>query len=220
MNQRSLALVGLVLLAGVTWGVPGPVSADDLTLTVQEHLEALGYDPGATDGEMTSQTANAIVRFETDRGLPIMGEATPDLVRELKAAAKEQGKATLGQEPRVSSSAEGTSATPAASTPAAVASSPGESMENLRARQQECLRQKAESKENRAKKKRGFGRLLRAAGRLGNRFGLGGELNQLAWEIYDVDATADDIAGAAKDLGLTEEEVEKCRNPERKGDDG
>ena len=33
-------------------------------------------------------------------------------------------------------------------------------------------------------------------------------------DIYSASATADDLAAAAKDLGLTEDEVAACQNPQ------
>ena len=54
-------------------------TADDLTRNIQKELLALGYDPGATDGKMTTQTAIAISRFQAEQGLEVTGEPTPEL---------------------------------------------------------------------------------------------------------------------------------------------
>ena len=75
---------------------PGPASGstDDasaggvsggLTAMVQQQLEALGYDPGNTNGEMTKQTAIAITQFQAANGLEITGKATPQLAGILAA---------------------------------------------------------------------------------------------------------------------------------------
>ena len=61
-------------------------------------------------------------------------------------------------------------------------------------------------------KKRGFGRLLGAAGRIAGRFG-GADVSQTMGDVYTANATADDLAAAAKDLGLSESDIESCKNP-------
>jgi hypothetical protein len=61
------------------------LSSDDLTQTVQRYLEALGYDPGNTDGEPALQTTIAISQFQAESGLEVTGEVTPQLVGILAA---------------------------------------------------------------------------------------------------------------------------------------
>lgn len=53
---------------------------------VQRQLEVLGYDPGPIDGVMGSRTRQAIVQFQSDRGLPRTGDPTADTVKELRTA--------------------------------------------------------------------------------------------------------------------------------------
>lgn len=57
---------------------------------------------------------------------------------------------------------------------------------------------------------------MRAASRTASRFGGSDSaraISQTTYDVYNVNATAADLSSAAKDLGLTEDEVEQCRNP-------
>lgn len=58
---------------------------DDLTQSAQNMLEALGYDPGNTDGELGVETTIAISQFQAEKGLEVTGEVTPQLVGMLAA---------------------------------------------------------------------------------------------------------------------------------------
>jgi hypothetical protein len=53
---------------------------------IQQHLQTLGYDPGNTTGELTKQTVVAITQYEAANGMPVTGEATPQLAGILSAA--------------------------------------------------------------------------------------------------------------------------------------
>jgi peptidoglycan hydrolase-like protein with peptidoglycan-binding domain len=67
-----------------------------------------------------------------------------------------------------------------------------------------------------AQQDRGFGRLLSAVSRTGSLIGGSSTANQIArtaGDIYAVNATASDLEAAAEDLGLTEDDLEACRNP-------
>jgi peptidoglycan hydrolase-like protein with peptidoglycan-binding domain len=54
-------------------------------LKVQEALASIGYGPVKIDGVYTIETRNAIERFEKDRKIPVTGQVTPRLLRELSA---------------------------------------------------------------------------------------------------------------------------------------
>jgi TPR repeat protein len=57
-----------------------PVGSErDRVRQIQEFLDALGLDPGPADGLMGPRTAAAIREFEEQAGLPVTGEATPQL---------------------------------------------------------------------------------------------------------------------------------------------
>ncbi|MEZ5502430.1 MAG: peptidoglycan-binding protein [Halioglobus sp.] len=71
--------------SGTTAVSSAELTSDNLTQTVQNHLKALGYDPGNTDGEASTQTSIAISQFQAEKGLPVTGEVTPQLVGILSA---------------------------------------------------------------------------------------------------------------------------------------
>ena len=59
---------------------------DDLAQSAQNMLEALGYDTGNTDGELSVEMTIAISQFQAERGMEVTGEVTPQLVGVLAAA--------------------------------------------------------------------------------------------------------------------------------------
>ena len=59
---------------------------DNLTQSAQNMLQALGYDPGNTDGELGIETTIAISQFQAEQGLEATGEVTPQLLGVLAAA--------------------------------------------------------------------------------------------------------------------------------------
>lgn len=56
-------------------------------LSVQRVLADLGYGPGPVDGAFGEATAAAIKRFEADRGMPVTGELSDTVIRELTAVS-------------------------------------------------------------------------------------------------------------------------------------
>ena len=50
---------------------------------IQAGLAALGYRPGRFDGHVGAQTSEAIRQFEADRGWPVTGEISEQLIAEL-----------------------------------------------------------------------------------------------------------------------------------------
>ena len=92
------------------------------------------------------------------------------------------------------------------------AAAPAPDPEELRAAQQACLQGKMEAAQAAQKKKRGFGRLLSGVSRLAGQAG-NFDMMRTTNDIYQAGATADDISQAAKDLGLTEDDIEACQNP-------
>jgi hypothetical protein len=54
---------------------------------------------------------------------------------------------------------------------------------------------------------------MSAVGRVAGRLG-GADISQTIGDAYSANATAEDLAAAAKDLGLTESDLEECRNPQ------
>lgn len=193
MIHRGSLLMLCIFLATVS----APVAADELTRRIQMDMVALGYDPGSISGDATIETTRAIAKFQAENQLPITGEASPALADTLAAALERQ----RGGTPVASRPAATASGTPAAQDPAA-----------LKAAQQACLQEKIAAAQEAKKKKRGMGRLLNAAARIASRGG-NHDVARTVGDVYAANATADDLAAAAKDLGITEDEVAACQNP-------
>jgi peptidoglycan hydrolase-like protein with peptidoglycan-binding domain len=162
----------------------------DLVKMAQKELIALGYEPGNIQGEADTATVVAISKFQAEQNMEVTGEVTPQLIGALRAAKNP------------------------ATQPAAAA--PQQAM-TLQQRQQACLQEKAAAAQERNKKKRGMMKLISAVTRTSRQFGDGGlasDISRTANEVYNVNATADDLEQAGKDLGLTPDEMEECRNPQ------
>lgn len=175
--------------------LPAAALADELTQQVQKDLVALGYDPGTISGEVTTQTTVAIAKFQADRSMPVTGEVSPLLAGILSS---EVDKQRSGGAPQAAAAA----APAQAQDPAA-----------LQAAQQACLQEKMAAAQAAQKKKRGFGKLLSAVTRTASQSG-DYSVAETANDIYSANATAEDLAGAAKDLGLTEDDIAACQNPQ------
>ena len=203
--RRHLLLIALLLIS-----LPAALTADELTRLVERELEAQGYDPGAVDGEPSTETAIAISKFQAAHGLDVTGEVSESLLGVLRAAGR--GRYVRAQSGAPAAPAPAGSAAFHAPAPSAPIASSQESRD-LEDRQRACLEEKAEAARKASKKKRGFGRLARAAGRVARRVSPGSDLGRATRDVYSANATADDLSAAAKDLGLTEDQVEECRNP-------
>ena len=187
-------LISLSLLVALSFS--GTVLADELTQMIQQDLATLGYDAGEANGEATMKTIVAISKFQSEKNLEVTGEVTPQLVGIVKAEiTKQNGSGSV------------------ASVPVAAAAS---SSADLQAAQQACIQNKIKKAQKSQKKKRGFGSLMRAVSRtasqLGNN-GVAGDIAETSADLYDVNATAADLESAAKDLGISEDDIEACRNP-------
>ncbi|HSQ69135.1 MAG TPA: hypothetical protein VLM41_03550 [Steroidobacteraceae bacterium] len=103
----------------------------------------------------------------------------------------------------------GLSAAPAApANPATVAVAP-QSPEAAKAAQEACLKEKIQQAQAAQQKKRGMGKLLGAVGRAASLLGEA-DLARTVNDLYSANATAADLADAARDLGLTEDEIAEC----------
>jgi ankyrin repeat protein len=69
----TTAFVFLISLASLLW-TETVGSYDQMVYQVQRKLNALGYDPGQTDGIMGNKTRAAVRRFQRDRGLAVTGK--------------------------------------------------------------------------------------------------------------------------------------------------
>ena len=86
------------------------------------------------------------------------------------------------------------------------------SQDDQRAAQMRCLEERAAAAAQAQKKKRGFGRLVGAVSRTASRLG-DRTVGRVMSDVGHAQATAQDLNAAARDLGLTPEDAEACRNP-------
>lgn len=196
--MRACLLLALLILS---LGSSPAAFADELTKMAQQDLVTLGYDPGDITGEVSTKTVVAISKFQAEHDMAVTGEVSPQLIGALRAAIKQQNNPNVAAAP---------AAAPQPAPPVRDAAA-------LQAAQQACLQEKYEAAQASQKKKRGLGRLMSAISRTSSQFGGGGVASTIATVsggIYGATATADDLSAAAKDLGLTEDEVEQCRNPQ------
>jgi peptidoglycan hydrolase-like protein with peptidoglycan-binding domain len=174
---------------------PSPVAADELTKQIQRDLVVLGYDPGSISGEGTLETTTAIARFQAEQGLEITGNASPEVAGRLATEVQALRGGTRTPSPAPAQA-------PASSAPADPSA--------RQAAQQACLQEKIAQRQEAQKKKRGVGRLMsavsRTASRMGNR-----DVSRTMGDVYSASQTADDLSAAARDLGVTEDEIAACR---------
>jgi TPR repeat protein/S1-C subfamily serine protease len=71
-----------------------PSSPNTLIATVKTALAALGYDPGAKDSSLSDEAVAAIKAFQKDRGLPVTGDISPELLGALLASRFEASNAS------------------------------------------------------------------------------------------------------------------------------
>ncbi|HER34759.1 MAG: SEL1-like repeat protein [Halothiobacillaceae bacterium] len=71
---------------------------------IQRELNRLGYDGGPTDGLMGDRTRHAIAQYQADAGIAQDGRASPELLRHLRQADRDDGNTTAPpeREPRPS----------------------------------------------------------------------------------------------------------------------
>ena len=98
--------------------------------------------------------------------------------------------------------------------PAMIQAVQAEAMQKQQAEQsqQACLQQKiaeAQAAQESAQRRRGFGSLMRAVSRLGGDE-IASSVAGITGDIAEASATINDLQSAARDLGLTEEEVASC----------
>ncbi len=62
------------------------IATPDQISEAQRLLQKLGFNPGTTDGKMSTRTAEAIRQFERENDLPVTGEASVSLLRQLRTS--------------------------------------------------------------------------------------------------------------------------------------
>lgn len=154
-----------------------------LAAQVQGSLVKLGYDPGNTTGDVSTQTVVAISQFQAENGMAVTGEVSPQLAGILAAHTSGSAKA-------VSSS----------------------NASSLQAARQTCLEEKMAEAQAAQKTKDGLGSLFSGISKLAQQFG-GIDMTETTNDIYQADSTYSDFAKAAEDLGLTEDDIAECQNP-------
>lgn len=63
------------------------VGEQQTILSLQRILADLGYAPGPVNGELSTSTEDAIRRFEADRGMPLTGQVSDIVLRELSSVS-------------------------------------------------------------------------------------------------------------------------------------
>jgi peptidoglycan hydrolase-like protein with peptidoglycan-binding domain len=192
-EMRCKFLSGLSVLLLLA---PALTLADELTRMIQEDLARLGYEPGPATGEASTETIVAISKFQAEHDLEVSGEVSPQLAGIIKAAIDDAGQAAADNAPPPESAAR--------------------SAEALQSAQQACLQEKVEKAQAAQKTKRGLGSLMRAVSRTASQVGnndVAQKVGDTTSDVYNANATAADLESAAKDLGLSESDVEACRNP-------
>lgn len=102
--------------------------------------------------------------------------------------------------------------TDANASPSAPPATAARDPEALKAAQQACLKEKMAAAQAASKKQKGLGLVMNAVKRTAARLG-NFDLVRSVEDVYDAGATAQDLSAAAKELGLTEDEVAACQNP-------
>jgi peptidoglycan hydrolase-like protein with peptidoglycan-binding domain len=189
----------VTIVIGALLVAPGWLIADELTQQIQESLVELGYDPGNTDGESSIPTAIAIATYQAERDLEVTGEVSPVIAGIMAAEIR---KMNAGSE-----SGEVAAAPEMESTPA-----PAWTQEELQAAQEACLEEKIAEAEKKAKRSQGFSDLLNAVSKTASMTG-DTEVAQTTGTVYTASSTAEDLSSAAKNLGLTEDDIKACENP-------
>lgn len=187
----------LVIIFVLASGHAVMVSGDELTQIVQQDLVTLGYDPGQVDGNPGTKTIIAVSRFQSEHGLEVTGEISPQLAGMIQAAITKQGSST-------------------SSAQVATTVAPEQAAEDLKARQEACLKEKVEAARKSSQMKSGLGKLFSAVSRSASRYGGGEVASQVSTTANDassINATFTDLEGAAKDFGISQSDIDACKNP-------
>ncbi len=172
--------------SGASAGAALAAGGDPLVQSIQRDLITLGYDPGEANGKLSTPSIVAISKFQAENGLEVTGEATPQLAGILAAKRDAAGGAGAAS---------------------------GANTQPLEEAQKVCLQAKIDAAK---KKKRAFGRVMKAAAGTASRYGgsnVSSEVEKASQEAYKVEATGKDLEEAADALGLSKADVEACRNP-------
>ena len=183
--KKYVGVLLFLIISGLSFT---SVHADELVKQIQQDLNSLGYSVGYPDGEMGVKTQMAIGKFQKEHNLPIDGKPSVAVAIAI-SEAKESG---------VAPSATTTQVDPATT----------ELTSEQLASQEACLKQKAEEAQS-AKKSSMFGALTDMAGTMLSSFGQH-ELAMMLGQAKTVAQQAETVSKLAKDLGITEQQVQEC----------
>lgn len=207
MNLTTTGTLPVVIVA-LLLAMTGPVVADELTQQIQESLVELGYDPGNTDGEASVATAVAIATYQAERELEVTGEVSPVIAGIMAAEIrKKNGVAPVTESGNVASVPE-----PAAKAEPEPDPEPARTEEEIQIAQQACLEERIAEARKKEKRSQGFSDLLSAVTKTASMTG-DTDVAQTAGTVYTANSTAEDVSSAAKNLGITEDEIEACQDP-------
>jgi peptidoglycan hydrolase-like protein with peptidoglycan-binding domain len=194
MSWKSLVVVMAMtcVQSALTYG-------DELVQIVQQDLTTLGYDTGATDGSATTKTTIAVSKFQAEHDMEVTGEITPQLAGVIQAAISQQSNTNSSVQVAVTAEA-----------------TPEQQEADLKARQQACLQEKVDAAQQASQTQSGLGKLFSAVSRTASQYGSAGtaaQISDTAGQIYSAGATMGDLKGAAADLGISDSDIDACRNP-------
>ena len=85
MNRWSVSLRALLIaLAMLPLAAESPAAGLELK-QVQQHLQAMGYEPGPSDGVMGPRTSDALTAFQMDSGMTVSGQLDETTQNALRA---------------------------------------------------------------------------------------------------------------------------------------
>jgi peptidoglycan hydrolase-like protein with peptidoglycan-binding domain len=177
--------------------VPAPV-----TVAAAAPASSSGSDSGSGNQGLVVMVQKHLTNLGYDTG-NVKGEMTTETIVAISQFQAENGLPVTGE---VSPQLAGILAAQSS------AKKPEPTPEELQAAQQACLQEKMEAAQAAQKKKRGFGSLLSGVGKVAAQMG-NYDIAGYTHDIYQANSTAEDFKQAAKDLGLTEEDIEACQNP-------
>jgi hypothetical protein len=180
--------------------------ASDGGIEVVTDIYSVRVNAGLPDEmEMGSVLFRAEAPSEDPSGVLPGGAVSPGAAPtgDLGSASDAAGYSSSGDEPSPSMSAYEGSGASASSAP---------QYAELRDARERCLQEKIDKAEEAQKKKRGLGRLMGAVTRTAGRFG-NQTIGRVVGDVYEAGETAEDLSAAARDLGLTEDEIAACQNP-------
>jgi peptidoglycan hydrolase-like protein with peptidoglycan-binding domain len=203
VNRGELDMVTEVRAIRVNVGLEGAVAP---TAGAKRGASAAGAASAAGGDPLVQSIQRDLIALGYDPGGANGELSTPTIVAISKFQAENGLEVTGEATPQLAGIL-------AAKRDAAGSAGAGAKPQSLEEAQKVCLQQKIDAVK---KKKRAFGRVMKAAANSASRYGgsqVSSEVEKASQEAYKVDATAKDLEEAADAMGLSKEDVEACRNP-------